>query len=134
MHYLTKSDFIYLNEQVVKKVGGTNFGVISDASLEAIVEQPKQIVFGRELYPSIWLKAAYILQKTAKKHAFSDGNKRTAIMASLVFLNINGYHPIDDELINNSEEFVLAVTTSPDNETIMLKIAEWLEGTHQKSK
>lgn len=134
MHYLTKSDFIYLNEQVVKKVGGTNFGVISDASLEAIVEQPKQIVFGRELYPSIWLKAAYILQKTAKKQAFSDGNKRTAIMASLVFLNINGYHPIDDELINSSEEFVLAVTNSPDNEIIMLKIAEWLEGAHQKSK
>lgn len=134
MHYLTKSDFIYLNERVVKKVGGSNFGVISDASLEAIIEQPKQVVFGRELYPSIWLKAAYILQKTAKKHAFSDGNKRTAIIASLVFLNINGYQPIDDELINNSEKFVLAITNSPDTEAIMLKIAEWLKRTHQESE
>ncbi|WP_220739616.1 type II toxin-antitoxin system death-on-curing family toxin [Leuconostoc miyukkimchii] len=134
MHYLTKSDFIYLNERVVKKVGGSNFGVISDASLEAIIEQPKQVVFGRELYPSIWLKAAYILQKTAKKHAFSDGNKRTAIIASLVFLNINGYQPIDDELINNAEEFVLAITNSPDTEAIMLKIAEWLKRTHQESE
>lgn len=55
-------------------------------------------------------------------------------MASLVFLNMNGYHPIDDNLMNNSEEFALAVTNLPDNETIMLKISEWLEQTHQKSK
>lgn len=132
VEYLSKADLIYLNQQVVTAVNGQTYGVLSDSSLEMIVEQPQQIVFGQELYPSIWLKAAFILQKIAKKHAFRDGNKRTAIMASLVFLSINGYQPISEDLINNSDDFVLSVTNSPDTEDTMLEISKWLEMVHEK--
>ena len=102
INYLSKADLIYLNQQAVTAVKGSTYGVLSDSSLEMIIEQPQQIVFGQELYPTIWLKAAFILQKIAKKHAFRDGNKRTAIMASLVFLAINGYQPINDDLITKT--------------------------------
>ena len=129
--YLNKAQLIAINEYAVKMVGGKTYGVLSEVSLEMIIEQPQQIVFGQELYPSIWLKAAFILQKIAKKHAFKDGNKRTAIQAALFFLNINGYEIIDDDLINNSEEFIISVTNSPDSEEIMLEIAKWLEMVHQ---
>lgn len=132
VEYLSKADLIYLNQQVVTAVNGQTYGVLSDSSLEMIIEQPQQIVFGQELYPSIWLKAAFILQKIAKKHAFRDGNKRTAIMASLVFLSINGYQPISEDLINNSDDFVLSVTNSPDTEDTMLEISKWLEMVHEK--
>ncbi|GFH43363.1 death-on-curing (DOC) family protein [Lactococcus hodotermopsidis] len=132
INYLSKADLIYLNQQVVTTVNGLTYGVLSDSSLEMIIEQPQQIVFGQELYPTIWLKAAFILQKIAKKHAFRDGNKRTAIMASLVFLAINGYQPIKDDLINNADDFVLSVTNSPDTEATMLEIARWLEMVHVK--
>lgn len=132
VEYLSKADLIYLNQQVVTAVNGQTYGVLSDSSLEMIIEQPKQIVFGQELYPSIWLKAAFILQKIAKKHAFRDGNKRTAIMASLVFLSINGYQPISEDLINNSDDFVQSVTNSPDTEDTMLEISKWLEMVHEK--
>jgi len=130
--YLSKAQLIAINEYAVKMVGGKTYGVLSEVSLEMIIEQPQQIVFGQELYPSIWLKAAFILQKIAKKHAFKDGNKRTAIQASLFFLNINGYEIINDDLINNSEEFVVTVTNSPDSEEVMLEIAKWLEMVHKK--
>lgn len=33
----------------------------------------------------------------------------------------------DIELVNHSEEFILAVTNSPDDEETMLEIAKWLE-------
>jgi death-on-curing protein len=132
INYLSKADLIYLNQQAVTAVKGSTYGVLSDSSLEMIIEQPQQIVFGQELYPTIWLKAAFILQKIAKKHAFRDGNKRTAIMASLVFLAINGYQPINDDLINDSDDFVLSVTNSPDTEDTMLEIAKWLEMVHEK--
>lgn len=132
VEYLSKADLIYLNQQVVTAVNGQTYGVLSDSSLEMIIEQPQQIVFGQELYPSIWLKAAFILQKIAKKHAFRDGNKRTAIMASLVFLSINGYQPISEDLINNSDDFVQSVTNSPDTEDTMLEISKWLEMVHEK--
>lgn len=127
MRYLTKNELIELNKKAVKIVGGINFGVQSEASLETIIKQPQQIVFGKELYPNIWLKAAFILQKTTKKHVFTDGNKRTAILASLYFLQLNDKH-IDDMIVNrDGEELMLTVTNSPDDEKIMIEIAEWLK-------
>lgn len=132
IQYLTKTQLIEINRYAVEMVNGTTYGVLSDSSLEMIVEQPQQIVFGQELYPSIWIKAAFILQKIAKKHAFRDGNKRTAIQASLYFLNINGYQLINDDVINQSADFVLSVTNSPDTEDTMLEIAKWLEMVHEK--
>lgn len=132
IQYLTKTQLIEINRYAVKMVNGTTYGVLSDSSLEMIIEQPQQIVFGQELYPSIWLKAAFILQKIAKKQAFRDGNKRTAIQASLYFLNINGYQLINDAVINQSADFVLSVTNSPDTEVTMLEISKWLEMVHEK--
>ncbi|GBG97494.1 type II toxin-antitoxin system death-on-curing family toxin [Lactococcus termiticola] len=127
MKYLRKAHYIAINKHAVESVGGTNFGVIDESGLDMIINAPQQNIFGKELYPTVWLKAAFILQKITKKHIFQDGNKRTSIQAALYFLKINGYTPKDFELINNAEDFVLAVTNSPDNEENMLKIAEWLE-------
>lgn len=134
IHYLTKQHYLEINHYAVTQVGGLTFGVQSESSLDMIIDQPKQVVFGQELYPTIWLKAAFILQKITKKHVFRDGNKRTAIQSALYFLYINDYDIIDDDLINNSEDFVLAVTNSPDNEETMLQIAGWLEQIHDKKR
>ncbi|MCF6165614.1 type II toxin-antitoxin system death-on-curing family toxin [Furfurilactobacillus rossiae] len=127
MKYLTKAELIEINHYVVLQVGGTNYGVQSIASLDVIVKQPSQVIFGHELYPTIWLKAAFILQKITKKHVFVDGNKRTAIQAALYFLNLNGYSVQNLDLVNNADSFILAVTNSMDNEETMNSIAEWLE-------
>ena len=45
------------------------------------------------------MAAAYAYH-IAQNHAFSDGNKRTALAAALVFLEINGYPVLggEDEL------------------------------------
>lgn len=90
MRYLTRQELIELNKQAVEIVDGKYFGVQSESALDIIIEQPQQVIFGKELYPTIWLKAGFILQKITKKHVFTDGNKRTAILASLYFLNLNG--------------------------------------------
>ncbi|KRM91886.1 type II toxin-antitoxin system death-on-curing family toxin [Fructilactobacillus florum] len=127
MRYLTRQELIELNKQAVEIVDGKYFGVQSESALDIIIEQPQQVIFGKELYPTIWLKAGFILQKITKKHVFTDGNKRTAILASLYFLNLNG-KTIDEKIINrDGEELMLAVTNSPDEEKIMIKIAKWLE-------
>ncbi|MCY4422921.1 MAG: type II toxin-antitoxin system death-on-curing family toxin [Acidimicrobiaceae bacterium] len=36
-------------------------------------------------------KAASLLFGLARNHAFIDGNKRVAVLATLQFLNVNGY-------------------------------------------
>ncbi|HBF74649.1 MAG TPA: type II toxin-antitoxin system death-on-curing family toxin [Lactobacillus sp.] len=134
MIYLTRNQLIEINRFAVLSVGGISYGVQSEAALEVIIKQPAQVVFGHELYDNIWLKAAFVLQKITKKHVFVDGNKRTAIMAALYFLHINGYQAKNLQLINHSDDFILAITNSPDNEDTMLEIAKWLEANYRKTK
>lgn len=56
-------------------------------------------VFGVERYPDLFGKTAMLFYFLAKGHCFPDGNKRVAIMAAIVMLDINGYEAlfIDDE-------------------------------------
>lgn len=133
INYLSNNDLIEINRYAVQMTGGTTLGVQSIEALEVIIQQPSQIVFGHELYPTIWLKAAFILQKITKKHVFIDGNKRTALFAALKFLNDNHYIIKDINVINNSGDFILAITNSPGNESTMQEIAQWLAITHKCS-
>lgn len=89
-----------------------------------VVNQPQQVVFGRELYPTIWLQAAFILQKITKKHIFFDGNKRTALISTAVFLNLNDYRLVHTDI--EAENFILMVKISVDSEEMMMIVANWL--------
>lgn len=45
---------------------------------------------GNYLYPSIYLQAAVLLHRICQAHAFEDANKRTAWLACVTFLELNG--------------------------------------------
>ncbi|MFS1268007.1 type II toxin-antitoxin system death-on-curing family toxin [Enterococcus lactis] len=59
-------------------------------ALEMCVGQLRASAFGEEVYPSIYEKAAILLVQLIKKHPFHNANKRTAFLATFVFLKING--------------------------------------------
>lgn len=125
MIYLTKEEIIMVNHQVLTRTGQKYMGIQYPEGLSVIVEQPQMTVFNRELYPSIWLKAAYIVQKITKKHIFIDGNKRTAYLCLLLFLKKNNW-----ELHLNADEgeaFVVQITLANDSEEEMIEIAHFLE-------
>ncbi|MGM9883443.1 MAG: type II toxin-antitoxin system death-on-curing family toxin [Limosilactobacillus reuteri] len=125
MIYLTKEEIIMVNHQVLTRTGQKYMGIQYSEGLSVIVEQPQMTVFNRELYPSIWLKAAYIVQKITKKHIFIDGNKRTAYLCLLLFLKKNSW-----ELHLNADEgeaFVVQITLADDSEEEMIEIAHFLE-------
>ena len=48
-------------------------------------------MFDREFYPSIYEKAAILLETMIINHPFVDGNKRTAMCAAEMFMHLNGY-------------------------------------------
>lgn len=125
MIYLTPTDIIAVNKYVLEGVGQSYRGIQYNQGLSLVVEQPQMIVFGHPLYPTIWLKAAYIMQKITKKHIFVDGNKRTAYLATLLFLKKNGYdvHFTTDE----GEALVMQITLADDTENEMLKVAKILK-------
>jgi death on curing protein len=58
--------------------------------LGAAIARPQTTVGGEDAYPTVWLKAAALLQSVVDKHALVDGNKRLGWLVTAVFLEING--------------------------------------------
>lgn len=52
---------------------------------------------GAFLHETLFEMAAALLYGICRKHPFLDGNKRTAVAASLTFLEMNGIEIIADE-------------------------------------
>lgn len=125
MIHLSKTDLIHLNQRLLKIAGKGVVGVQYPEGLDIVTQQPQQVLFGRELYPTIWLKAAFILQKVTKKHIFVDGNKRTSYYATAFFLYENGYHLKADK--DDALKFILFITNSDDSEKNMRFAADWLK-------
>lgn len=105
----------------------------SVAKIESILSQQYPF-FGVEQYQSLFEKAAMLLYLLAKGHCFPDGNKRVAILAAIVLLDINGYETTftDDE----GYEMTMEVSSSSipqENRVQYVKwLANWLEQHSQQ--
>jgi len=59
--------------------------------LSSAVGRPMHLAFGEAAYPTIFLKAAALMQSLAENQSFVGGNKRIARFAGKAFLHLNGY-------------------------------------------
>lgn len=125
MRYLTANELAAMNQRIINLAGVGTFGIADANGLDAIAKQPSAAFFGREAYPTLWLKAAFMLQKITKKHVFFDGNKRTAYMATVYFLDMNGYSLVISE--QDGQDLMLTTTIEPDTEAQMIKVARFLK-------
>ena len=85
-------DQVYEIHKSIVNRAGTIASVRDFALLHSAVERPKATYMGRDLYPTIFLKAAALLQSLCLNHPFTDVNKRTAWITTKRFLKVNGYH------------------------------------------
>lgn len=89
--YLTAEQITKINRFVILYATPAEPIIVKQLSaLDMTVNSPRQNVFGRELYPTITLKAANLYRNLVLKHIFANGNKRTAFMATDLFLKANG--------------------------------------------
>lgn len=131
--YLEREQLLALNKQAVVELGG-NAGIQSPRAFEVVLEQPKQVVFGQEVYPTVWLKAAYMMQQIIKTPVFVDGSKRTAGLVVLHFLQQNGYQPVGDDYNEVAQDFIFEMVQKDNSETTMKIIADWLSTHFAQSK
>lgn len=70
--------------------------------LESASTRPQATVFGEDAYPGVHPKAAALLSSLVGNHALVDGNKRLGLLATHVFLGLNGHalRASDDELFD----------------------------------
>ncbi|MFA5786259.1 MAG: type II toxin-antitoxin system death-on-curing family toxin [Actinomycetota bacterium] len=85
MRYLIADEVITISETEVGKNLLAHRGL-----LESALARPQQTVFGEDAYPSIHEKAAALMESLIRNHPFLDGNKRTAVIATLIFYGFNG--------------------------------------------
>ncbi len=86
MRYLTVAEVLEINAELAGGDTLTDLGL-----LESAVARPQASAFGADAYPDIVSKAAALLHSLVLNHPFLDGNKRTGVLAMLVFIDLNGY-------------------------------------------
>jgi death-on-curing protein len=88
------NDFEYLDLEDLIAIAAGLLGdppPIRDVGLlEAAASRPRASAFGDDAYPTVWTKAAALLQSITKSHPLVDGNKRLGWLATAVFLDLNG--------------------------------------------
>ena len=88
--YLTAQQVLFIHARLIETTGGSH-GLHDLGLLESAVSQPQATFDGVDLYPDLWHKGAVLMESLAQNHPFVDGNKRTAITATAMFLRQNGY-------------------------------------------
>ena len=128
MKYLSVEEVLVIHYDLIEATGGSH-GVREIGLLASATERPKMRFGGKELYPSVFDKAAVYFDSLARHHVFIDGNKRTAFAIAVRFLFINKYA---FEVSNSeAEKFVLkAVIRKLD----LSVIAKWLKKNSRKIK
>lgn len=71
------------------ETGGMH-GVRDLGLLKSALARPQATFGGLDLYPDIFHQAAALMESLVSNHPFLDGNKRTAITATALFLKRNG--------------------------------------------
>jgi death-on-curing protein len=121
MEYLTAEDILNIHSVMIDETGGSH-GVRDQGALKTLEGLPQQQAFGKELYPTLYIKAAVYMRNILFSHPFIDGNKRTAMTCTDVFLQLNGY------VINVAKGGVeLCALTVIEKHSSLEEIAIWIE-------
>ena len=85
-------------------------------------------IFGQKQYETIFHQAAAYLYFIIKNHPFIDGNKRTALAASVTFLEWNNriFSPFNEDVVFDFMKDLAIKDGDPS--TIISEIADWFDG------
>ena len=94
--FLSVDEVLDLHADQLRLFGGSD-GVRDKGALDSAVATPASTFDGAFLHEDLFHMAAAYAFHIAENQPFIDGNKRTALNAALVFLDINGWIVIDPD-------------------------------------
>ena len=91
--YVSYSELIFINGRILNDPAiQAGKQKVRDIDLLLAAEQrPQSSAFGQDAYGTLAEKAVVLLHSLARNHPFKDGNKRSAVLAMLFMLEINGW-------------------------------------------
>ena len=123
--YLTVMDAIGLHARMMMAMDMAPAALRDEGALESALMRPQMAAH----YESADLatQAALLITGIALAHPFVDGNKRTAFLCGVVFLQLNGLW-LDAPGTEAGEEFVAVLTRPGSLEDATTRFAAWLRG------
>lgn len=121
MKYLTVQDVLLLHSLAIDNFGGSH-GLRDFGLLDSAVMRPQATYDGEELYPTIFLKGAALVHSLLLNHQFVDGNKRTAMLSVMTFLELNDY-----KISAEQNEIVNCAMWIENKKPEIEEVAVWLE-------
>ena len=115
-----------IHDEAVYEFGGLG-GLRDRALLESAVDRPRNRL-AYEPKSTLFELAATLCYGLVKNHAFTDGNKRTALLATRAFLLVNGFalEPAEDDEVLT----MVAVAGGALDEQAL---ARWLKGNSART-
>ena len=90
MPFLTLDEVLMVHADQIDRYGGSP-GVRDLGLLQSAIAQPQSSFGGQLLHSTVFEMAAAYLFHLVSNHPFVDGNKRTALVISLLFLRLNSW-------------------------------------------
>lgn len=126
--FVPLEDVIFIHEAIIDTIGGKG-GIRDFTLLHSAIVRPQASFGGKDLYPSIFDKAASLFHSLLLNHPFNDGNKRTALASCERFLNINGV-----EIVTSQKEKIQFTLDIESKKLNLKSIAKWLKNHSKKTK
>ena len=98
IEFLTLAEVFEIHNNQIKLYGGEE-GIRDVSLLSSALSIPQSTFDGAFLHKDIFEMASAYAYHVCQNHPFVDGNKRTALVCSLVFLDFNGVEIEDPEEI-----------------------------------
>lgn len=119
--YLTPEQVLFLHSRLIAETGGGH-GIRDLGMLLSALGRPQATFDEKELYADIFSKAATLMDLLVRNHPFMDGNKRTAITATALFLKVNGYR-----LVVENDEMVRFTLACAQSQLSLDEITDWFK-------
>lgn len=116
-----------IHEEQLSEHGGLA-GIRDSNAVHSALARPRNLANYEECNDVAQLAAAYTFG-IAKNHGFADGNKRTALVVTDLFLMLNGY-----ELTSSPSENVLTILGVADGSISEGDLVVWIRNNIQSSQ
>ena len=109
-------------EIVIAQLTRVGFFVRDSGLLLSSLARPATSLFGEDVYATLALKTAALMDSIVNNHRMMEGNKRSSWFAANFFVELNGYEIVATE--DEAFAFILSIATG--NQPLE-RIAAWLE-------
>jgi death-on-curing protein len=125
------SEVLLILQDQIRQYGGS-YGARDPALLSSAMAMPMAMYEGKLLHAELADQAAAYAFHLCQNHPFLDGNKRTALAAALVFLDLNGIEINDPKEM--LYELMMQVAEGKRSKKDIAKVLRNLEGKKRRSR